>query len=140
MNPGPTARESDEKGRTAVSRADEVVRRAEEKRGYSPFWLRFMAETDLEFLEAYNALYEKIGARSVHLPQKFKELITIAVLAVQREDFGLHSHIRRAFRLGATKEEIVEALQAASFHTGALTLVHGLKVLLEILEEQKTAG
>lgn len=123
-----------------MSRAEGVVRWAEEKRGYSPFWLRFMAEVDLEYLEAYNGLYEAVGARSVHLPQKFKELIAIAVLAVQREDFGLHSHLRRAFRLGLTKEEIVEALQAASFHTGAVTLVHGLKVLLEILEEQKTAA
>ena len=120
-----------------MNRVDEVVRRAEEKRGYSPFWLRFMGEVDLEFLEAYNAYYETIGARSVHLPLKFKELITVAVLAVEHEDFGIRSHIKRALRLGATKEEIVEALQAACFHTGALTLVHGLKILMEVLEEQK---
>ena len=117
--------------------AEEVVRRAEEKRGYSPFWLRFMSEVDLEFLKAYNDYYEKIGARAVHLPLKFKELITVAVLAVKREDFGMRSHIKRALRLGATKEEIVETFQAACFHTGALTLVHGMKVLMEVLEEEK---
>jgi AhpD family alkylhydroperoxidase len=122
-----------------MNRAEEVVRRAEEKRGYSPFWLRFMSEVDLEFLEAYSALYETIGARSVHLPLKFKELITVAVLAVEHEDFGMRSHIKRALRLGATKEEIVEAFQTAYFHTGALTLVHGMKVLMEVLEEQKVA-
>ena len=127
-----------------MDRIDEVVSRAVEKRGYSPFWLRFMAEIDLEFLEAYNAPYETIGARSVHLPLKFKELITVAVLAVEHEDFGMRSHIKRALRLGATKEEIVEAFQTAYFHTGALTLVHGMKVLMEVLkelaEEKKTAG
>lgn len=120
-----------------MNRMEEVLRRAEEKRGYSPFWLRFMAEVDLEFLEAYEGLYQAVGARSVHLSQKFKELITVAVLAVKREDFGMGSHIKRALRLGATKEEIVETFQAASFHTGALTLVHGMKVLMEVLEEQK---
>jgi AhpD family alkylhydroperoxidase len=120
-----------------VDRAEEVVKRAEEKRGYSPFWLRFMAEVDLEFLEAYSALYETVGARNVHLPPKFKELVVVAVLAVQREDYGLPFHIRRALSLGATKEEIVEVLQAAHFHTGALTLVHGLKALMEVLENQK---
>ncbi len=120
-----------------MNQIDEVVRRAEEKRGYSPLWLRFMGEVDFELLKAYNDLYEKIGARSVHLPLKFKELITVAVLAVEHEDSGMRTHIKRAFRLGATKEEIVEALQAAYFHTGALTLVHGLKVLMGVLEEEE---
>jgi AhpD family alkylhydroperoxidase len=98
-----------------------------------------MAEVDLEFLEAYEGIYEKIGVRNVHLPLKFKELIAVAVLAVQREDSGLRDHVRRALRLGATKEEITEVLQAAYFHTGALTLVHGLKALLEVLDEQRQA-
>ncbi len=68
----------------------------------------------------------------------------MAALAVKREDFGIGNHIERALRLGATKEEIVETLQAAYFHTGALTLVHGLKSLMEVLEKQElekeTAG
>ena len=112
-----------------------VVRRAEEKRGYSPPWLRFMGEIDLEFLETYNALYELNGSRSVHLSLKVKELITVAALAVERQDSGNRTHIRRALGLGATKEEIVEALQAASFHTGALTLVYGVNSLRAVLEE-----
>jgi AhpD family alkylhydroperoxidase len=126
------------KGSSRKERIDQVVRRAEEKRGYSPFWLRFMGEVDLEYLEAYSALYETVAARSIHIPLKYKELITVTALAVKREDFGIGNHIKRALRLGVTKEEIVEALQAASFHTGALTLVHGLKSLLEVLKEQKT--
>ena len=88
-----------------ADRIDKIVRRAGKKRGYTPFWMREMGEADLDFLESYNAHYELIGARSVHIPLKYKELITLAVLAVEREDSGNRNHVRRAFRLGATKEE-----------------------------------
>jgi alkylhydroperoxidase/carboxymuconolactone decarboxylase family protein YurZ len=83
----------------------------------------------------YLAHDETVGARSVHLPPEFKELITVAALTIEREEYGLPFHINRAFRVGATKEEIMETLQAASFHSGALTLVHGLKALMEVIEE-----
>jgi len=126
--------------RTHMDRVEAFVKRAEEKRGYVPVWLQFMGQVDFEFLEAYEAYYEVSGARSVHLPQKFKELITVAALAVERDDYGLNDHIRRALRLGATKEEITETLQAAAFHTGALTLVHGMMALLKILKEDPSGG
>ena len=42
-----------------------------------------------------------------------------------------------AFRLGASKEEIVEVLQSAYFHTGALTLVHGMIALIDVLKEME---
>ncbi len=120
-----------------ADRINKIVRRAGKKRGYTPFWLREMGEADLDFLESYTAHYELIGARSVHIPLKYKELITLAVLAVEREDFGNRNHVRRAFRLGATKEEIIEAIQTASLHTGALTLVYGMKALMGVLEEEE---
>jgi alkylhydroperoxidase/carboxymuconolactone decarboxylase family protein YurZ len=50
---------------------------------------------------------------------------------------GIKDHVRRALRLGATKEEIVEVLQSAYFHTGALTLVHGMVALIDVLKEME---
>ncbi len=120
-------------------RVEEIIERAEELRGYRPPWLRFMGEVDPEYLESYCQLYETLHGRETRLSPKFKELVTVAALAVEREDYGLNDHLRRALRLGATKEEVVETLQVAAFHTGALTLVHGLKVLIEILAEDEQA-
>ena len=48
---------------------------------------------------------------------------------------GLKEHVRRALRLGATKEELTEVFQSAYFHTGALTLVHGMIALIDVLKE-----
>lgn len=111
------------------------MRRGEARRGFQPYWLRFMADVDLDFLEAYERIYELTAVRRGRLPAKFRELIVVAAVAIGGYGPGIKDHIRRALRLGATKEEIVEVLQSAYFHTGALTLVHGLIALIDVLKE-----
>jgi alkylhydroperoxidase/carboxymuconolactone decarboxylase family protein YurZ len=50
---------------------------------------------------------------------------------------GLKVHVKRALELGATKEELTEVFQSAYFHTGALTLVHGMIALIDVLKEME---
>ncbi len=123
-----------------MDRREAIVRRGEARRGFQPYWLRFMADVDLDFLEAYERIYELTAVREGHLPAKFRELIVVAAVAIGGYDSGLKDHVRRALRLGATKEEIVEVLQSAYFHTGALTLVHGMIALIDVLKEIEQAG
>lgn len=122
-----------------MDRRETIVRRGEARRGFQPYWLRFMAGVDIDFLEAYERIYELTAVRRGRLPAKFKELIVVAAVAISGYGPGIKDHVRRALRLGATKEEIVEALQSASFHTGALTLVHGLVALIDVLKEEAEA-
>jgi alkylhydroperoxidase/carboxymuconolactone decarboxylase family protein YurZ len=45
--------------------------------------------------------------------------------------------------LGATRKEIFEVLLSAYFHTGALTLVHGMVAIIDVLKEmdaERAAG
>ncbi len=123
-----------------AGRAEAIVSRGEERRGFKPRWLRFMAGVDLDFLEAYERIYELTAVRQGHLPAKYRELIVVAAVSISGYLPGIKDHVRRALRLGATKEEVVEVLQSAYFHTGALTLVHGLIALIDVLEEQETKG
>jgi AhpD family alkylhydroperoxidase len=118
-----------------VDRREAIVRRGEARRGFVPYWLRFMADMDLDYLEAYERIYELTAVRRGRLPAKFRELIVVAAVSIGGYDSGIKDHLRRALRLGATKEEIVEVLQSASFHTGALTLVHGMIALIDVLKE-----
>jgi AhpD family alkylhydroperoxidase len=118
-----------------LDRREAIVRRGEARRGFRPYWLGFMADVDIDFLEAYERIYELTAVRRGRLPAKVRELIVVAAVAISGYGPGIKDHIRRAFRLGATKEEIVEALQSAYFHTGALTLVHGLVALIDVLKE-----
>jgi alkylhydroperoxidase/carboxymuconolactone decarboxylase family protein YurZ len=125
-----------------VDRREAVVRRGERRRGFVPYWLRTMADVDVDFLEAYERIYELTAIRRGKLPPKFREMIVVAAVSISGYLPGIKDHIRRALKLGATKEEIIEVLQSAYFHTGALTLVHGMIGLIDVLKEleaEKTA-
>lgn len=123
------------KRKGATARREAIVRRGEKRRGFVPYWLRMMADVDVDFLEAYERIYELTAVRPGRLPAKFREMIVVAAVAIGGYQPGLKDHIRRALRLGATKEELVEVFQSAYFHTGALTLVHGMIGLIDVLKE-----
>lgn len=120
-------------------RREAIVRRGHQRRGFVPYWLRMMADVDVDFLEAYERIYELTAVRKGRLPAKFREMIVCAAVAIGGYQSGLKDHIRRALRLGATKEEMVEVFQSAYFHTGALTLVHGMIGLIDVLKELEAA-
>lgn len=131
------------KKQSKSARREAIVRRGEKRRGFVPYWLRMMADVDVDFLEAYERIYELTAVRRGRLPAKFREMIVVAAVAIGGYQPGLKDHIRRALRLGATKEELVEVFQSAYFHTGALTLVHGMIGLIDVLKEleaEKKAG
>ena len=120
-----------------MDRREAIVRRGERRRGFVPYWLRVMGDVDVDFLEAYERIYELTAVRRGKLPPKFREMIVIAAVSIGGYGPGIKDHIRRALRLGATKEEIIEVLQSAYFHTGALTLVHGMIALIDVLKEME---
>jgi AhpD family alkylhydroperoxidase len=118
-----------------VDRREAIVKRGERRRGFVPYWLRTMAEVDVDFLEAYERIYELTAVRKGKLPPKVREMIVVAAVSIGGYLPGIKDHVRRALRLGATKEELVEVFQSAYFHTGALTLVHGMVALINVLKE-----
>ena len=122
---------------TRSKRAEAIVRRGERRRGFVPYWLRFMGEVDVDFLEAYERIYELTAVRKGALPPKFREMIVCAAVAIGGYGPGLKQHVRRAIELGATREEMVEVFQSAYFHTGALTLVQGMIQLIDVLKEME---
>ena len=118
-----------------MDRREAIVRRGERRRGFVPYWLRTMAEVDVDFLEAYERIYELTAVRKGKLPPKVREMIVVAAVSIGGYLPGIKDHVRRALRLGTTKEELVEVFQSAYFHTGALTLVHGMVALIDVLKE-----
>ena len=126
--------------KTVASRRQAVVSTGLRRRGFTPYWLEFMAENDIEFLEAYERIYESTAVRkSVH-PAKFHEMIVVAAVAIGGYQSGLKQHVHRALQLGATKQELIEVFQSAYFHTGALTLVQGMIALIDCLKELEEEG
>jgi len=116
-----------------ATRAEQLIARMQAARGYIyPEW-ELAARTDPDFTEAYNRLYELALGEGPHVSAKVREFVAIALLAFRGADRdGLVAHMQRAIRLGATKEELFEVLEATLVPGGAPTFHRGLNALLDI--------
>jgi len=127
------AHETSKDDATRARRADGLIARMKEARGYIyPEW-EFAAQQDPEFVETYNRIYEQGLGDGRHVSAKVREFVAIALLAFRGADkAGLVAHMERAMRLGATREEIFEVLETCLIPGGAPTFHRGLGALLEV--------
>jgi AhpD family alkylhydroperoxidase len=65
------------------------------------------------------------------LSVKVKELIVLGVLASRGLQYGVAAHMRRAIVYGATKEELFEAIKAATVPGGGVAYSVGVRALQE---------
>jgi AhpD family alkylhydroperoxidase len=120
-----------------TQKADALIAKMRQDRGYLyPEW-EFAARSDPEFVEAYNALYRAALNDGQALSAKTREFIAIGILAYRGEVEAVVAHIRRAMRLGATRQEILEAVETAIVPGGAPTLFCGLRAIMQALEEPR---
>ena len=116
-----------------AQRADALIARMKKARGYIyPEW-EFAARQDPDFVETYNRIYEQGLSDGRHVSAKVREFVAIALLAFRgAEKAGLVAHMKRALRLGATREEIFEVLETCLVPGGAPTFHRGLTALIEL--------
>jgi AhpD family alkylhydroperoxidase len=117
---------------------DETARRLGAARGYSyPEW-EYLAEKDPAFLEAYNRLsglgllHEGVSTEGKALPAKYREFVAIAAMIGQARMWGVKAHMERALRLGATEQEILEALEAALIPVGSPPFRQAINILMQV--------
>ena len=120
-------------GKDRNARADALIARMTEARGYIyPEW-EFAARQDPDFVETYNRIYEQGLGEGRHVSAKVREFVAIALLAFRGgEKAGLIAHMERAIRFGATREELFEVLETCLIPGGAPTFHRGLSALLEV--------
>jgi len=116
-----------------AERAEALIARMKQARGYIyPEW-EFAAREDPEFVEAYNRIYELGLGEGRHVSAKVREFVAIALLAYRgSEKAALLAHMHRAMRLGASREELFEVLESCMVPGGAPTFHRGLSALLEL--------
>src|SRR5262245_4138802 len=121
-----------------AQRADALIARMKDARGYIyPEW-EFAARQDPAFVETYNRIYEQGLGDGRHVSAKVREFVAMALLPFRgAEKAGLVAHMKRAIRLGATREEIFEVLETCLVPGGAPTFHCGLSALIELDGERK---
>ena len=100
---------------------------------WNPFW-DTLAELDPDYLERFLAF--RAVPQSGPLPQKYKELIFIAINVATTHLWpsGARRHIQNALEAGASKEEILEVIQLTSI-MGIHSMSMGVPILMEEIEK-----
>jgi alkylhydroperoxidase/carboxymuconolactone decarboxylase family protein YurZ len=99
--------------------------------GY-PYW-EWVAREDPEYVKARAPLAELSVGAGKALPIKYREMVIIGILAFRGGSMeGMLAHLRRAIQHGATKRELLEAIQSAAVPGGGPTFSAGARALMQL--------
>jgi alkylhydroperoxidase/carboxymuconolactone decarboxylase family protein YurZ len=121
-------------------RAERLIARMRKARGYLyPEW-ELVARSAPQFFEAYDGLYREALDSGRGLSVKHRELVALGILAFRgAARDAIANHIRRAYRHGATRAEVLGALEATIIPGGAVTFLNGIRALADV-EAQRARG
>ena len=99
-----------------------------------------IAQLDPEYFEKLKGLYvDGTFGRNGALPRKTKELIMVGITCAMRAPRGVRIHSERALSLGATPQEVLEAMEVAAIPGGMPGLWLGVETLQALLDEAQGA-
>jgi AhpD family alkylhydroperoxidase len=90
---------------------------------------------DPEYSAKFDSLYEKTWGGGA-IPEKYKQLTGVSISIVERCDTCLGWHIKQAVRLGAKKDELVEAIRLGLLTGGSIT-IPTVRRAYELLDDLK---
>jgi alkylhydroperoxidase/carboxymuconolactone decarboxylase family protein YurZ len=113
------------------SDADKALAQEASPYGY-PYW-EWVAREDPEYVKARRPLSELSVGEGKALPIKYREMVIIGILAFRGSSLdGMLAHMRRAIQHGATKRELLEAIQSAAVPGGGPTFAAGCRALMQL--------
>ena len=116
--------------RPAAAKPKKVDGRAASPYGY-PFW-DWVAREDPEYVRARQPLSALSIGEGKELSVKHREMVIIGILAYRGRQEGVVAHMRRAIQHGATKRELLEAIQSAAVPGGGPTFSTGVQALMQL--------
>jgi len=99
---------------------------------YGYEWTEWLAAEDPEFAAARKPLSALSTGEGKELSIKHREMVIIGILAFRGRLEGVVAHMRRAVEHGATKRELLEAVQAAAIPGGGPTLSAGVQGIMAL--------
>ena len=95
----------------------------------------WLAREDPEYVRARQPLSELSVGEGKELSVKHREMVIIGILAYRGLENGVVTHMRRAIQHGATKRELLEAIESAAVPGGGPTLSTGVQALMQLDHE-----
>ena len=98
-------------------------------------WTEWLAREDPEFARVRQPLSALSTGEGKELSIKHREMVIIGILAYRGLEHGVVTHMRRAIQHGATKRELLEAIESAAVPGGGPTLSAGVQALMQLDQE-----
>jgi len=98
--------------------------------GY-PFW-DWVAKEDPDYIKAREPVSDLSLGAGKELAIKYREMVIIGILAFRGREGGVVAHMKRAIDHGATKRELLEAIQSAAVPGGGPTFSTGVQALMQL--------
>jgi 4-carboxymuconolactone decarboxylase len=121
-------------------RAEKLIAEMKADRGYIYEQWEFAARQDPDFVTAYNNLYRSALNSGEALDVVTRELVACGVLCFRNQTNGVKTHMIRAIKFGATKQQLLEAVETCIVPGGAPTFFTGLDALIQALKECEEKG
>src|SRR5262247_921629 len=121
--------------RRATAKAPTSAPKARSSSPSSPYgyaWTDWLAAEDPAFMAARKPVSALSTGEGKELSVKYREMVIIGILAFRGRLEGVVAHMRRAVEHGATKRELIEAIQAASVPGGGPTLSTGVQGVMAL--------
>jgi len=119
--------------RESATKAKKLDGKAASPYGY-PFW-DWVAKEDPEYVKARQPLSALSIGEGKELSIRHREMVIIGILAYRGRHEGVIAHMRRAIEHGATKRELLEAIQSAAVPGGGPTFSTGAQALMQLDKE-----
>src|SRR5262245_3023368 len=99
---------------------------------YGYAWTDCRAREDPQYAAARQPVSALATGEGKELSIKHREMVIIGILAFRGRQEGVVAHMRRAIQHGATKRELLEAIEAAAVPGGGPTLSSGVQALMQL--------
>lgn len=112
---------------------EQVFREIDQTFGLVPSMFKALPESTLEL--EWN-LFKKVQLEEGPIPNKYRELIGVAIAAISKCRYCSYFHTELAKLNGATNEEIEDAIHFAKSSAGWSTYVNGLQMDYEEFKKE----
>lgn len=112
---------------------EEVYREIEQMMGLVPTMFKALPDSSIE--EEWQ-LFKKVQVEETAIPNKYRELIGVAVAAIMKCRYCSYYHTEIAKLYGATDAEIEDAIHFAKSSAGWSTYINGLQIDFDLFKSE----
>ena len=121
----------------ATAKGQELLDKMFKARGFVWPAFELLCEMDPELVERYEGMKNYVLGKKAEMPEHQREMFISVAIAVRNAAYsdGLKEHVKRALKLGATPQQMLEAFESVFPPCGMMVLIAGCTALKKAMDE-----